>query len=210
MSNRKSIILSLNFRWVCEDNPDIKEAMEGSQYLTTYDIKSYETMTAICERYNKAVDKHVKSVSVRIQYNCVRISPQISLSLQIGISALDSRRTRVTRPHLKHIITKCYNKSVKDPNELNHYEAFTPEVYGETSFELICQILDKLHPISKENKFVDLGSGVGQVVLQVAALTDCSFSLGIEKASTPATYAKVRDHNHEVIVMYTLLMGFSL
>jgi methylase of polypeptide subunit release factors len=41
------------------------------------------------------------------------------------------------------------------------------QVYGETSFELICQILDKLHPISEENKFIDLGSGVGQVVLQV-------------------------------------------
>ena len=55
-------------------------------------------------------------------------------------------------------------------------------MYGETSFELICQILDKLHPISEDNKFVDLGSGVGQVVLQVAALTNCQISLGIEKA----------------------------
>ena len=99
--------------------------------------------------------------------------------------------TRVSRPHLKHILQKCYNKSVIDPNELNHYEAFTPEVYGETSFELICQILDKLHPITGDNKFVDLGSGVGQVVLQVAALTTCSISLGIEKANIPANYAKV-------------------
>lgn len=57
---------------------------------------------------------------------------------------------------------------------------------------MICQILDKLHPIGKENKFVDLGSGVGQVVLQVAALTNCSMSLGIEKANTPAKYAEVR------------------
>ena len=107
-------------------------------------------------------------------------------------SSAAATTTRVNRPHLKHILTKCYNKSVKDPNELNHYEAFTPEVYGETSFELICQILDHIQPIGPENKFVDLGSGVGQVVLQVAALTDCSFSLGIEKATTPAAYAKGR------------------
>ena len=65
------------------------------------------------------------------------------------------------------------------------------QVYGETSFELICQILDRLHPISGENRFVDLGSGVGQVVLQVAALTNCSINLGIEKANTPATYSRV-------------------
>ena len=68
---------------------------------------------------------------------------------------------------------------------------FVFQVYGETSFELICQILDKLHPIGVENKFVDLGSGVGQVVLQVAALTNCAMSLGIEKANTPAKYAEV-------------------
>ena len=40
------------------------EAMEeGPNYLQTYDIKSYETMTAITEKYNKAVDKLVESVS---------------------------------------------------------------------------------------------------------------------------------------------------
>ena len=66
------------------------------------------------------------------------------------------------------------------------------QVYGETSFELICQILDKLHPISEDNKFIDLGSGVGQVVLQVAALTHCQISLGIEKAKAPSKFAKVR------------------
>ena len=43
-------------------------------------------------------------------------------------SLLKRKLTQVTRPHLKHILQKCYNKSVKDPNELNNYEAFTPEV----------------------------------------------------------------------------------
>lgn len=154
---------------MCEDFPEIQTAMEDSKYLSQYDIKSYETMTAICERYNKAVDQMLRDQD------------------SSGKKTLPSR---VSRIHLKHIIQKCYNKSVTDPNELNHYEAFTPEVYGETSFELICQILDKLHPINGDNKFVDLGSGVGQVVLQVAALTNCSISLGIEKAKIPAGYAK--------------------
>ena len=72
------------------------------------------------------------------------------------------------------------------------------QVYGETSFELICQILDKLSPVGPDNKFIDLGSGVGQVVLQVAALTDCEMTFGIEKASTPANYAKVIVHPHQL------------
>lgn len=54
------------FRWVCEDNRFVREAMEGSNYLNKYDITSYETMTAICNRYNKAVDAYLASVTADI------------------------------------------------------------------------------------------------------------------------------------------------
>ena len=77
---------------------------------------------------------------------------------------------------------------------------------------MICQILDKLHPIGRENKFVDLGSGVGQVVLQVAALTNCSMSLGIEKANTPAKYAEVCNiviYNQLKQANYILILQFN-
>ncbi len=37
------------------------------------------------------------------------------------------------------------------------------QVYGETSFELINQMIDQISPINTDNKFLDLGSGVGQV-----------------------------------------------
>lgn len=89
---------------------------------------------------------------------------------------------RPSRIMLKHIIQqvritlclqylKClqvYNTAISDPNDLNHYEPFTPEVYGETSFDLINQMIDLISPITSEMKFIDLGSGVGQVVLQVS------------------------------------------
>lgn len=35
-------------------------------------------------------------------------------------------------------------------------------------------------------------AGVGQVVLQVAAATNCKHYYGVEKAETPATYAEVQ------------------
>uniref|UniRef100_A0A0K2TNK4 Histone-lysine N-methyltransferase, H3 lysine-79 specific n=1 Tax=Lepeophtheirus salmonis TaxID=72036 RepID=A0A0K2TNK4_LEPSM len=155
-------------RWVCEDISAIKEFMDSSNLLNIYNPNSFESMTELCNTYNKAVEKYVIN----------------------DLPSVKDKKTEVSRAHLRHIIQKCYNKSVTDPNLLNHYEAFTPEVYGETSFELICQILDKLHPIGPENKFVDLGSGVGQVVLQVAALSDCSHCLGIEKSNIPAKYAQ--------------------
>ena len=44
--------------------------------------------------------------------------------------------------------------------------------------------------IRNDDTFIDLGSGVGQVVLQVAALTDAKLCIGIEKAEIPATYSE--------------------
>lgn len=91
---------------------------------------------------------------------------------------------------LKHVIQKVYNFSVTDPERLNQYEPFSPEVYGETSFEFISQMINEIG-LTSEDIFVDLGSGVGQVVLQVAAATACRKCIGIEKAEVPSAYALV-------------------
>lgn len=64
------------------------------------------------------------------------------------------------------------------------------QVYGETSYELVCQMIDQIN-ISAEDVFVDLGSGVGQVVLQMAAATPCRICFGVEKAEVPSKYAEV-------------------
>ncbi|KAK7074839.1 Histone-lysine N-methyltransferase, H3 lysine-79 specific [Halocaridina rubra] len=113
--------------------------------------------------------------------------------LEKGTSLPASRlNKRPSRAMLKHIITQIYNHAVVDPEKLNQYEPFSPEVYGETSYELICQMIDQIH-ITEDDTFVDLGSGVGQVVLQMAALTPCKICLGIEKADTPCRYASEMD-----------------
>lgn len=93
---------------------------------------------------------------------------------------------------LKHIVQQVYNHAVVEPEKLNQYEPFSPEVYGETSFDLVCQMLDQI-TISSDDVFVDLGSGVGQVVLQVAASTKAKICFGIEKADMPSKYAENMD-----------------
>jgi H3 lysine-79-specific histone-lysine N-methyltransferase len=47
--------------------------------------------------------------------------------------------------------------------------------------------------LSPDDVFVDLGSGVGQVILQMATATNCRKCIGIEKADVPAAYAEVCD-----------------
>lgn len=59
---------------------------------------------------------------------------------------------------LRHILQQVYNHSVTDPEKLNNYEPFSPEVYGETSFDLVAQMIDEIK-MTEDDTFVDLGSG---------------------------------------------------
>lgn len=48
--------------------------------------------------------------------------------------------------------------------------------------------------VTEEDTFIDLGSGVGQVVLQVAASTPCKMAWGVERSEWPNRYAEVTIH----------------
>jgi len=161
-----------SIRWVCEDHPELKDMM--GELLHSYNKTSWESMNKLVTTFNESVTKLLSDEKTRDTANA-RLNQ------------------RPTRKMLKHIIQQVYNTAIADPNDLNQYVAFTPEVYGETSFDLINQMIDLISPITSEMKFIDLGSGVGQVVLQVAALIECKLCVGIEKATIPATRAVEMD-----------------
>ncbi|KAM8939288.1 histone-lysine N-methyltransferase, H3 lysine-79 specific [Pelodytes ibericus] len=158
-------------RWVCEEIPDLKLAMEN-YVLIDYDTKCFESMQRLCEKYNRAID------SIH--------------QLWKGTTHPMKLNTRPSTGLLRHILQQVYNHSVTDPEKLNNYEPFSPEVYGETSFDLVAQMIDEIK-MTEDDLFVDLGSGVGQVVLQVAAATGCKHHYGVEKADIPAKYAESMD-----------------
>uniref|UniRef100_A0A452SR11 Histone-lysine N-methyltransferase, H3 lysine-79 specific n=1 Tax=Ursus americanus TaxID=9643 RepID=A0A452SR11_URSAM len=165
------LILRFCFRWVCEEIPDLKLAMEN-YVLIDYDTKSFESMQRLCDKYNRAID------SIH--------------QLWKGTTQPMKLNTRPSNGLLRHILQQVYNHSVTDPEKLNNYEPFSPEVYGETSFDLVAQMIDEIK-MTEDDLFVDLGSGVGQVVLQVAAATNCKHHYGVEKADIPAKYAETMD-----------------
>eukprot|EP00079_Xenopus_tropicalis_P038713 XP_017952484.1 PREDICTED: histone-lysine N-methyltransferase, H3 lysine-79 specific isoform X2 [Xenopus tropicalis] len=133
---------------------------------------SFESMQRLCEKYNRAID------SIH--------------QLWKGTTHPMKLKTRPSTGLLRHILQQVYNHSVTDPEKLNNYEPFSPEVYGETSFDLVAQMIDEIK-MTEDDLFVDLGSGVGQVVLQVAAATGCKHHYGVEKADIPAKYAETMD-----------------
>jgi len=83
---------------------------------------------------------------------------------------------------------------VTDPTNLNKYKSFTDGVYGEVSLQfVITMIQDERMRLVETDRFIDLGSGVGQVVLAMAALSPCALSVGVEKSPIPSAYARVSD-----------------
>lgn len=66
---------------------------------------------------------------------------------------------KATNAQIKFIMQFIYNRSVSEPEKLNQYEPFSPQVYGETSFDLIEQMLMRVNYLKDSDIFVDLGSG---------------------------------------------------
>ncbi|XP_012214481.1 histone-lysine N-methyltransferase, H3 lysine-79 specific [Linepithema humile] len=161
-------------RWVCEDLPDLKLPLENNIF-SDYNPKNYESMKSLCDKFNRAIDSLVQ--------------------LEKGTSLPSQRlNKRPSRGLLRHILQQTYNQAVVEPDKLNQYEPFSPEVYGETSYDLVCQMIDQVR-VTEDDVFVDLGSGVGQVVLQMAALTLCKICIGVERAEVPSTYAQSMEIN---------------
>lgn len=49
-------------RWVCEDMPEIKAALENTS-IHDIDTSCYESMRGVCDTYNKAIDSVAALVS---------------------------------------------------------------------------------------------------------------------------------------------------
>ncbi|KAI9097004.1 histone methylation protein DOT1-domain-containing protein [Phlyctochytrium arcticum] len=87
-----------------------------------------------------------------------------------------------------HILEQAYSRSVAPSSSmLNNYEGFSNNVYGEVKHNFVNTLI-KEAGIQPNHIFVDMGSGIGNVVLQVAAQVLCD-SYGIEVMEIPAKLA---------------------
>ncbi|KAF9328676.1 Nucleosomal histone H3-Lys79 methylase [Podila minutissima] len=88
-----------------------------------------------------------------------------------------------------HILQQVYSRTVAArASKLNQYEAFSNNVYGEILPILTKEFIQKTK-LNENKVFVDLGCGIGNVVLQVALQTGAE-SYGVEIMDTPAKFAK--------------------
>ena len=84
------------------------------------------------------------------------------------------KASRVPPRLVEQILNQAYSRTVS-PNlkSLRVYEAGTDNVYGELMPRFVSDILTKDVHITPDQVFVDLGSGVGNVVLQAALEIGC-------------------------------------
>lgn len=95
---------------------------------------------------------------------------------------------------LLRIIEENYQRSV-GPNvpKLKRYEAFSSTVYGELMPSLVYEMI-QITKLNENSLFLDLGSGVGNVVVQASLQAGCT-SYGIELLPEPANVAReMLDH----------------
>ncbi|CAH8863471.1 unnamed protein product [Trichobilharzia szidati] len=159
--------------WIVSDVEELSENSLLVEMLRQTDRSSFNDVSELCALYNKAI------MDLWHMWTEGDVVP-------------DFYNRKASRDHIQFILLQCYNRAVSDPEKLNQYPPFSPQVYGETSFELISQMIDTI-AVASDDIFIDLGSGVGQVVLQVSASTDAKFCYGIEKAEYPSYCASRLD-----------------
>ena len=108
---------------------------------------------------------------------------------------------------LMRIIDENYQRTV-GPNvpSLKQYEAFSSTVYGELMPALSHEMI-RLTKLHEGSLFLDLGSGVGNVVVQASLQTGCK-SYGVELMPHPARVA--RDMSEQIRIrcrMWGVRMG---
>lgn len=91
----------------------------------------------------------------------------------------------VTTRIIEETYQRCVGPQVRT---LKQYEAFSSEVYGELMPSLIADII-RVSGLKPDSLFMDMGSGVGNVVLQASLQTGCK-SFGIEIMPAPAKIAR--------------------
>ena len=104
-----------------------------------------------------------------------QLSPDITLSIALDVLAawhkplLDSDSWSL---FCQRLLRHVYDLTAPDPAVLNHAKPGSNTVYGELEPKTVSRLAAEAQ-ITAESTFVDLGSGIGNVVLQVALEAGC-------------------------------------
>ncbi|ROT38453.1 DOT1-domain-containing protein [Sodiomyces alkalinus F11] len=103
-----------------------------------------------------------------------------------------SQRHAIPYKLAEFILSQVYDRTVSpDVDKLKQYKNGTDNVYGELNYIFVDKVLQEMTRMTSDQVFVDLGSGVGNVVFQAALEVGCE-SWGCEMMDNPCDFAEAQ------------------
>uniref|UniRef100_A0A8R1E0Z6 Histone-lysine N-methyltransferase, H3 lysine-79 specific n=2 Tax=Caenorhabditis japonica TaxID=281687 RepID=A0A8R1E0Z6_CAEJA len=168
--------------------PLVPDILEGLPQGWSELLLDQNQVAECAKKYNMAAKPDAKNVKRRRSYSSSILKEWGHRQCTFGVA--------------RDIVNFAYECAVPRPSQLNnHYKSFSSETYGETNLEQMASIIDELR-LGPSDVFVDLGSGVGQLVCFAAAYSNIKQAVGIELSPLPAGRAvdlsnyfkKIMDH----------------
>lgn len=152
-----------------EQNTDDSSGLER-RLNRAWQRQSASEWVSVCDEYNRLVAQLTEDGSIQRV-----LEDQQSLDLEL----------------VKRILDQIYSRTVSlKVEKLRAYKIGTDNVYGELLPRFVREIFDETR-LRHDQVFVDLGSGVGNVVLQAALDVGCE-SWGIEMMKMPCELAELQ------------------
>ncbi|KAJ2746764.1 Nucleosomal histone H3-Lys79 methylase [Coemansia sp. BCRC 34301] len=187
-----------------DDYLPVNDLISTIRAIATYLVDSAEFKHKVCDDTENGIMRQLERARNRRNgKDFVRAVGEFNALLdaerEAGCTGVCFDKNHIPSELAIHIIEQIYNRIVAPTvGSLRQYKAFSNNVYGEILPTLVNEFIDRTH-ITHTSSFVDLGCGIGNVVLQVAAQTGCNAS-GIEIMKVPARFAKrqVREFEHRM------------
>lgn len=111
-----------------------------------------------------------------------------------ALISLLNKMTELSRFAVQQLLLRAYTRIVSpDSRKLRYYKAFTAEVYGELLPSFVSEVLTKVE-LKPEDKFYDLGSGVGNTTFQAALEFGVKDSGGCEVMEHASKLTALQEH----------------
>ncbi|TDZ39311.1 Histone-lysine N-methyltransferase, H3 lysine-79 specific [Colletotrichum trifolii] len=175
----------------------IKDIMDvigwiATVYLTEEQAKEFnDPNTGIIRRLTRAKNTNdLKGFTTALKDANKRVR---ALSADGTIRSNLDKLHGLPRGLVEFILNQVYDRTVS-PNveKLRQYKNGTDNVYGELGYLFITDILQEKTRMTSDQVFVDLGSGVGNVVFQAALEIGCE-SWGCEMMDNPCDFAEAQE-----------------
>ncbi|KAI0989522.1 hypothetical protein GJ496_002538 [Pomphorhynchus laevis] len=167
------------------DHVELKHIMKSRDVNTYRMISSLADVQDLSQRFNECVCIYVQS--------------------ELGQKAIEEKKQEKYSPLnlelIDLVLLLIYSFAIENPSKLNEINRNQSQTYGELDFDAGHALFQCMN-LSNNDIFLDLGSGIGNVVLQAALTFHCRKSYGIELSAYRANCAREMLNHFQVVMKW--------